>query len=206
MHNLLFLSDNEAFAEDLSGQIKLYAPDFNVCRTDEPGTFYDLVLLDEQKEAVEKYADHPAPVFLLTGNGADVSVDNVTVVEKPLSLALLLDMIKSGIHLYENSEDGYLRFNNYELRPLKKEICNLRNGEVIKLTEKEISIIKYLYKAGADKITAKNELLQEVWGYNPEATTHTIETHIYRLRQKVEHDDASAQLILTEDGGYQLKF
>ena len=58
MHNLLFLSDNEAFAEDLSGQIKLYAPDFNVCRADEAGTFYDLVLLDEQKEAAEKFKTH----------------------------------------------------------------------------------------------------------------------------------------------------
>ena len=63
MPNLLFLSDNEAFAEDLSGQIKLYAPDFNVIRTDETGTFYDLVLLDEQKEAAEKYADHPLRCF-----------------------------------------------------------------------------------------------------------------------------------------------
>lgn len=99
-----------------------------------------------------------------------------------------------------------MQFNDYELRPLGKEIYNFRNDEVIKLTEKEIAILKYLYKAGADKIVSKNELLQEVWGYNPDVTTHTIETHIYRLRQKVEHDDASAQLILTTDGGYQLKF
>ena len=79
------------------------------------------------------------------------------------------------------------------------------NSEITKLTEKEVSILKYLYKSGA-KIVSKNELLQEVWGYSPEVTTHTIETHIYRLRQKVEHEDISAQLILTSDGGYQLKF
>ena len=81
---------------------------------------------------------------------------------------------------------------------------NQRNNEIIKLTEKEVAIIKYLYKA-KDKIVSKNELLQEVWGYSPEVTTHTIETHIYRLRQKVEHEDVSAQIILTSDGGYQLK-
>lgn len=97
-----------------------------------------------------------------------------------------------------------MNFNQYELRPSKKEILNLRNGEVIKLTEKEVAIIKYLYKA-KDKIVSKTNCCKEVWGYSPEVTTHTIETHIYRLRQKVEHEDTSAQIILTSDGGYQLK-
>ena len=96
-------------------------------------------------------------------------------------------------------------FNKYILRPIKKDIYNQRNKEVIKLTEKEVAIIKYLYR-NKDKIVGKNELLQEVWGYSPDVTTHTIETHIYRLRQKVEHEDESAQLIKTEDGGYKLNF
>ena len=82
---------------------------------------------------------------------------------------------------------------------------NLRNNEVIKLTEKEVAILKYLYKS-PERIVTKNELLQEVWGYAPEVTTHTIETHIYRLRQKVEHENPEAQLIITLDGGYRLKF
>lgn len=206
MPNLLFLSDNQSFAEDLSGQIKLYAPDFNIFYEDNGQNFYDLILLDEKVETAKKYAGHPAPVFLLLPGSNETAVSDVELIAKPLSLSKLLDRLKSGIHLFENSEDGYLQFNDYELRPLGKEIYNFRNDEVIKLTEKEIAILKYLYKAGADKIVSKNELLQEVWGYNPDVTTHTIETHIYRLRQKVEHDAASAQLILTTDGGYQLKF
>ena len=76
--------------------------------------------------------------------------------------------------------------------------------EIVKLTEKEVSILQYLYKI-RDRIVTKSELLQEVWGYNPDVTTHTIETHIYRLRQKVEHEDKNAQLIITEEGGYFLK-
>ncbi|MFR1032737.1 MAG: winged helix-turn-helix domain-containing protein [Alphaproteobacteria bacterium] len=83
-------------------------------------------------------------------------------------------------------------------------MLNQRNNEIVKLTEKEIAILKYLYKA-QDRIVAKNELLQEVWGYAPDVTTHTIETHVYRLRQKVEHDDPEAQLIITLEGGYRLK-
>ena len=206
MPNLLFLSDNQLFAEDVAEQIKLYAPEFNVFRQDDGQTFYDLVLLDEQISAAEKYAGHPAPVFLLLPGGSEIAVSDVEIIAKPLSLCKLMDRLKSGIHLFENSEDGYLRFNDYELRPQGKEIYNYRNDETTKLTEKEIAILKYLYKSGTDKIVSKNELLQEVWGYNLDAATHTIETHIYRLRQKVEHEDASAQLILTTDGGYQLKF
>ena len=87
---------------------------------------------------------------------------------------------------------------------MAKEILNLRNNELIKLTEKEVDILKYLYKSG-DNIVSKRDLLQHVWGYSPDVSTHTIETHIYRLRQKVEHGDESAQLILTNEGGYLLK-
>lgn len=112
--------------------------------------------------------------------------------------------MQAGINRFENSSEGYLTFNRYELRPMSKEILNLRNAELIKLTEKEVSIIKYLYKS-QDRIVSKNELLQEVWGYSPDVTTHTIETHIYRLRQKVEHDNPDAQIIITEEGGYLLK-
>ena len=67
-----------------------------------------------------------------------------------------------------------------------------------------MAVIKYLYKT-KDHIVSKNELLQEVWGYSPEVSTHTIETHIYRLRQKVEQGDEESLLILTEEGGYKLK-
>ena len=87
---------------------------------------------------------------------------------------------------------------------MKKDIVNNKNNKSIKLTEKEVAIIKYLYK-NRNRIVSKTELLQEVWGYSPDASTHTIETHIYRLRQKVEADEASDPIIETVDGGYQLQ-
>ena len=102
------------------------------------------------------------------------------------------------------AKSKYLSHFLYFCRPISKEIINLNNGKIIKLTEKEVAVIKYLYKT-KDHIVSKNELLQEVWGYNPEVSTHTIETHIYRLRQKVEQGDEESLLILTEEGGYKLK-
>ena len=207
MPNILLLSENEKFVEDLSTQISYYIPDFNVLTEEENNAFLDMIIVDEDieklKEIHKRRLQVPTILLLLAGaDSGDAEASNI--VYKPLVLNNFLNLLQASINIYENSSEGYLNFNQYELRPSKKEILNQRNNEIIKLTEKEVAIIKYLYKA-KDKIVSKNELLQEVWGYSPEVTTHTIETHIYRLRQKVEHEDVSAQIILTSDGGYQLK-
>lgn len=207
MPNLLFISDNASFAEDLCGQIKYHAPEFNILPEDDGGVL-DIIILDDKASLLKEIrAKHPkTPVFILQSE-AETTLESSNlniVVSKPLQLDSFLNQLCAGNNLLDKSADGYLHFNNYELRPIAKEILNQRNNEVIKLTEKEVSIIKYLYRA-KDKIVGKNELLQEVWGYSPDVSTHTIETHIYRLRQKVEHDNPEAQLIMTEDGGYKLK-
>lgn len=207
MPNILLISDNEKFFEDLSNQISYHIPDFTVVTEEDAGVIPDMIIVDENTEKLRELHKQQlqVPTILLLSSGADAGdAEASNIVYKPLVLNNFLNLLQAGINIYENSSDGYLNFNQYELRPSKKEILNLRNGEVIKLTEKEVAIIKYLYKA-KDKIVSKNELLQEVWGYSPEVTTHTIETHIYRLRQKVEHEDTLAQIILTSDGGYQLK-
>lgn len=202
MPNILFLTNDDFFADDLSEQIKLYAPEFDVFREEDKDKHYHIIVADEKTDSLKNIITK-APVFLLTQNeNIDANVQHIFT--KPLKLRDFLDTLQAGINRFENSSEGYLTFNRYELRPMSKEILNLRNAELIKLTEKEVSIIKYLYKS-QDRIVSKNELLQEVWGYSPDVTTHTIETHIYRLRQKVEHDNPDAQIIITEEGGYLLK-
>jgi DNA-binding response OmpR family regulator len=73
----------------------------------------------------------------------------------------------------------------------------------VRLTEKETGILKFLYRAG-DKVVARDVLLHEVWGYSAQVTTHTLETHIYRLRRKMEPDPSQATILVTEEGGYRL--
>lgn len=210
MPNILFLSDNENFRNDLSTQIELYADDFNILDHDDENAAVDMILLDEKTDQVSAlHQAHPkTPILLFLKNDDDSTVGNgnalTSIIAKPFMLENVLNQIRAGINILENSSAGYLTFNKYIVRPVKRDIYNQRNREVIKLTEKEVAIIKYLYKC-RDRIVTKNELLQEVWGYSPEVSTHTIETHIYRLRQKVEHEDSDAQLILTEEGGYRLK-
>lgn len=205
MPNLLIISDNELFKQDLTVQIGLYAPQFNINLDNE---IADIVIIDEKQELISEYIKKfsHAPILVLLAKGIEKpqETDLIKYRQKPLSLNMLIDTLNSTINLAANSQSGKLSFNKYELSITTKEIFNLRNKEVIKLTEKEVSILQYLYKI-KDRIVTKAELLQEVWEYNPEVSTHTIETHIYRLRQKVEHDNKDAQIIITEDGGYLLK-
>ena len=103
---------------------------------------------------------------------------------------------------HEQSEGAVFQLGGYEFRPSAKILVD-ENERKIRLTEKETNILKYLYRAG-DKSVSREELLAEVWGYNAGVTTHTLETHVYRLRQKIEPDPGNARLLLTEAGGYRL--
>ncbi|MDD4556065.1 MAG: response regulator transcription factor [Alphaproteobacteria bacterium] len=208
MPNIIFFSENQQFSEDIKEQISLYAPEYNFYTEYESEEIYDLVILDDGEEIIKKIREYgfkvPIIYFLSKENETIPFTNSDIVMKKPVKLDEFLDFLKSSIYLFDKSEDGYVKFNSYELRPMSKEILNERNGEVIKLTEKEVAILKYLHKS--NKIVSKTDLLQNVWGYSPESSTHTIETHIYRLRNKVEEsNNPETQIIITEDGGYKLK-
>ena len=128
--------------------------------------------------------------------------NNLHIVCKPFYLQKLIDDIHLAFAVLPDKNS--LELFGCCLNITAREICYPNRKEKVKLTEREVSILKYLYKAG-DKIVSKTELLAEVWGYNPEATTHTVETHIYRLRQKIEQDGKENQIILTQDNGYKLR-
>jgi DNA-binding response OmpR family regulator len=149
------------------------------------------------------------PVMMLTG--ADTDADTVLgldagandYVTKPFRFAVLLARIRAHMRSHEQSEDAVFRIGPYEFRPAAKILVN-GAGKKVRLTEKETNILKYLYRSGAQPVS-REELLTEVWGYNAGVTTHTLETHVYRLRQKIEPDPANAQLLVTEAGGYRLQ-
>ena len=149
------------------------------------------------------------PIIMLTGQSSDADTvlglesganDYVT---KPFRFAVLLARIRAHLRSHEQSEDAVFRVGPYEFRPAAKVLVD-DHGRKVRLTEKETSILKYLYRAGA-KAVSREELLTEVWGYNAGVTTHTLETHIYRLRQKIEPEPGQARLLLTDAGGYRLQ-
>jgi DNA-binding response OmpR family regulator len=145
---------------------------------------------------------------MLTGLGGDsdtiLGLDSGAndYVTKPVRFAVLLARIRAQLRHHEQSEDAVFKIGQYTFKPSAKLLVGLNNQKV-RLTEKETAILKFLYRAG-DKPVGREVLLHEVWGYNPAVTTHTLETHIYRLRQKIEKDPSRAQLLITESGGYRL--
>ncbi len=208
MPNILFLSANRPFQEDLVSQIEQNLPDYKVYTWDDNQTVFDIALLDGKEFLSEFRINHvKVPALILEPSDSDETTSDKLdmFVFKPLRLSHLLNQIKSGINVFENSADGFLHFGEYELHPVDKDILNIATGKTAKLTEREVSIIQYLYKSRG-KAVPKNELLQNVWEYSGDVTTHTIETHIYRLRKKVEQETAGAQIVSAEEGGYRLLF
>ena len=125
-------------------------------------------------------------------------------VTKPFRINVLLARLRAHLRQHERSEDAVMTIGPYEFHPAAKLLMEKGGKKKVRLTDKEASILKYLFRAG-DRPVARDVLLNEVWGYNAGVTTHTLETHIYRLRQKIEKDPASAAILITDRGGYRLQ-
>jgi DNA-binding response OmpR family regulator len=223
VRKILVVEDDEDLRQALAEQLALHR-EFEVVLAATgaegvaliKGGHIDLVLMDvglpdmDGRDAVKTVrADgFQGPIVMLTGQdseddtvlGLDAGANDY--VTKPFRFAVLLARIRAQLRSHEASEDAVFAIGPYTFRPSTKLLTNER-GSKVRLTEKETSILRYLYRAGG-KVIGRDELLQEVWGYNAEVTTHTLETHIYRLRQKIEKDPSNAALLVTEAGGYKL--
>ena len=148
------------------------------------------------------------PIVMLTGQATDsdtilgLDAGANDYIAKPFKFGVLLARLRAQLRQHEQSEDAVFTIGRFTFKPASKLLVDDK-GAKVRLTEKETSILKYLFRAG-EKVVTREVLLHEVWGYNAGVTTHTLETHIYRLRQKIEKDPANAELLITETGGYKL--
>jgi len=179
-------------------------------------THVDLMILDvglpdmDGREAVKilRRDGFKSPILLLTGHDSDsdeilgLEAGANDYVTKPFRFSVLLARIRAQLRQHDQSEDVVFTIGPYSFQPAAK-LLESADGGKVRLTDKETSILKYLYRQGPKTIT-RDVLLKEVWGYNNRVTTHTLETHIYRLRQKIERDPSNARLLVTEEGGYRL--
>lgn len=220
---ILIVDDDDDLRESLVDQLKLHE-EFDVIPASTPSEGlklvetdrFDLILLDvdmpelDGREMCKKLrrSGFKSPIIMLTGQASDADTilgldaganDYVT---KPFRFAVLLARVRSQLRQHEQSEDAVFSIGPYSFKPASKLLID-DSERKIRLTEKETSILKYLYRAG-EKVVTRDVLLHEVWGYNAKVTTHTLETHIYRLRQKIETDPSQSELLLTEAGGYKL--
>jgi DNA-binding response OmpR family regulator len=223
LRKILLVDDDDALREALSEQLVM-TEDFDVfeAATGAEGMdrakaqHHDLIILDvglpdtDGRELCKRMrkAGIKAPILMLTGHDSDADTilgldaganDYIT---KPFKFAVLLARIRAQLRQHEQSEDAVFQMGPYTFKPAQKMLIDAREKKV-RLTEKETNILKFLYRAG-QQVVARDVLLHEVWGYNAGVTTHTLETHIYRLRQKIEPDPSNARLLVTESGGYKL--
>lgn len=150
-----------------------------------------------------------APIIMLTAAAAES--DTITgldagandYVTKPFRLGVLLARLRAQLRSHEASTDAVFMIGPFTFQPAAKLLIENGSRKKIRLTEKEVAILRHLYRAG-DKPVARETLLGEVWGYNAGVNTHTLETHVYRLRQKIERDPGRAEILITAPGGYRL--
>ncbi len=221
---VLLVDDDEAFQQSLAEELQLhgeYVTTWAGTATDALETLkherFDVIVLDvglpdmDGREACRLMRGNgvKSPIIMLTASDTDADTilgldaganDYVT---KPFRLGVLLARIRSLLRQHEQSEDAVFPIGPYTFKPSSKMLIDEEIEKKIRLTEKETAILKYLYRAG-DKVISREILLGEVWGYNARVTTHTLETHVYRLRQKIEHDPSNANILITEPGGYRL--
>ena len=148
------------------------------------------------------------PIIILIGQDSDndtiagLDAGANDYLTKPFKFLVLLARIRSHLRQFAQTEDANFFFGTYVFKPGQKFLLKDNNSK-IRLTEKETNILKFLIRS-ENTVVKREVLLQEVWGYNAGVTTHTLETHIYRLRQKIEHDPSQAKLLITESGGYKI--
>lgn len=221
---ILLVDDDEALRQSLGEQLRLHE-EFGIV---EVGTgaealeiarneYFDAILLDvglpdiDGREVCRLLRRNgvKSPIIMLTAAKTDadtiLGLDSGAndYIPKPFRLSVLLARLRSQLRQHAQSEDAIFTIGPYTFRPSAKLLVHGETKKKVRLTEKETSILKYLYRSGNAAI-CRETLLGEVWGYNAGVATHTLETHVYRLRQKIEADPSKAEILVTEPGGYRL--
>jgi len=220
---ILLINNDKDLGEALAFQLPLSEKYQIIETSDETCTltqinnnFCDLVIINSQSSALKecnltkslRLAGYKKPIIMLINRNSNLDIPDDQshkadeYIVKPFRYPVLLKSIETQLHKFKKSENTQYNIGNYVFKPNSK-ILESNENRSIRLTEKENNILKFLYK-NLGNFISREILLHEVWGYNSTVTTHTLETHIYRLRQKIEDDPSNACFLITEPGGYKL--
>ena len=218
---ILLVNSDRDLSDALIYQLSLNDK-YQIIETDEDNVFtqinnnsFNIVIINSQPSKLNGHnltkklrtGGFKNPIIMLITQSDASNVDNKLTIEanehiiKPFKYPALLKSIELQLRQFGKSEDTQHNIGSYVFKPNSKVLENKKKS--IRLTEKENDILKFLYQ-NLETIVSREILLHEVWGYNSKVTTHTLETHIYRLRQKIEIDPANACFLITETGGYRL--
>jgi DNA-binding response OmpR family regulator len=221
---VLLVDDDEALCGALGEQLDLHEEfSTNMAATGAQGLesaktgHYEIVLLDVGLPDMDgrdvcrlmRCNGVKSPIIMLTGQDSDSNTildldaganDYIT---KPFKIAILLARMRAHLRQHEKRDGAVFTIGPYSFRPSAKILIDENRNRKVRLTEKEAAILQYLHLTG-DRMVKRETLLGEVWGYNAGVATHTLETHVYRLRQKIEMDPSKATILVTDPGGYRL--
>ena len=221
---VLVVEDDEDLGEMLTEQLQIHE-EF-VTELVSKGTnaieltkdqYFDIIILDvglpdmDGREVcrIMRRNGVKSPIIMLTG--ADTDADTILgldagandYVTKPFRIGVLMARLRSHIREHEHSQYAIFSIGPFTFQPSNKLLLDVETNRKTRLTDKETALIKFLFLAG-ERVVDHEELLSEVWGYHADVTTHTLETHVYRLRQKIEVDPSNPEIIVTEPNGYRL--
>jgi DNA-binding response OmpR family regulator len=223
---ILIVENNDEFREVLAGQLAatgeyriIVAASLSDATQllDADDARFDVIILDINLPdgdgcdfcARRRQSGCKVPIIMLTGASSETDVvrgleagANDYIV-KSLRSNELIARIRAQVRLFDNSIDAIFTIGSFTFRPGEKLLLQPEKNQRILLTAKEVGILKFLCKT-SDRTATRQTLLDNVWGYNSDVSTHTLEAHIYRLRQKIEVDPKDCQLLVTVPGGYQL--
>lgn len=224
IRRLLIIEKNEELLNILSDQIQLTGEfDIHSCQTPKDADEIikakniEIILfshtgnLEETVQSCRMWRDKNinTPIFIITNIQDDSEAVRLLdagandYLSKPFRMTLLVARLRAHLRQYDRSTDAILAIGPYWFRQDIATLINKDTDEEIRLTDKEAHILRHLYHA-APNVVGRSKLLDEVWGYTGNISTHTLETHIYRLRQKIEIDPHNASILVTENRGYRL--
>ena len=222
-HKILIIEDDTDLRELIAEKLLLYEEfipieaataqrGLELLKADLP----DLIILDlglpdtYGLDLLKVIRDHgvKCPIVILTAEtnenvlvkGLDLGANDFVI--KPFSFPVLLARIRAHIRQHKMSGEAIIIIGRYTIHPRKKLAIDV-NGQKYFFTDKEIELLKHLHRA-SEKMVSSEELHKEIWGASIPLNTHTLESHIYRLRQKIEANPKVPVHLITCDGGYKL--
>ena len=161
---------------------------------------FKIIFADTKDSLKDKLINHNNSLIITNTSHADIGsyfvLDN-----SPINIFKLVEKINIEFLKLQFNNQSQMKVNNYTINLNSREM--LKNNTKLKLTEKEINTINYLSKS--NKPVSIDELQAKVWSYQSDIETHTVETHIYRLRKKILNSFNDKEFIISKKNGYQIK-
>ena len=161
---------------------------------------FKIISADTKDSLKDKVMNHHNSLIITNTKHSDIG-NHFVLENSPINISKLMEKINIEFLKLHFNNQSQMKVNNYNINLNSREM--LLNDIKLKLTEKEINTITYLSKS--KKPVSIDELQAKVWSYQSDIETHTVETHIYRLRKKILNVFNDNQFILSEKKGYQIK-